>query len=92
MCGINGIISNESIDFDQLIGKMNLKIQHRGPNASGSFVNSNMALGHVRLSIIDLSHHANQPFSDDSNDYQLVYNGEVYNFIELQKKHNLNCT
>lgn len=91
MCGINGIVSKEEFDSEDLIRIMNQKIDHRGPNASGSFNNSHVGLGHVRLSIIDLSEHANQPFSDDSQQFQLVYNGEVYNYQELQKKYQLNC-
>jgi asparagine synthase (glutamine-hydrolysing) len=89
MCGINGIISKEARPYIELIAKMNTKINHRGPNASGDFISHNIALGHVRLSIIDLSEHANQPFKDEN--FTLVYNGEVYNFEELKLKHQLNC-
>ncbi len=89
MCGINGIISKEARPYSDLITKMNTKINHRGPNASGQFISNHTALGHVRLSIIDLSEHANQPFKDDH--YTLVYNGEVYNFEELKVKYKLNC-
>ena len=89
MCGINGIISKEARPYSELISKMNTKINHRGPNASGVFIHQNTAMGHVRLSIIDLSEHANQPFKD--NTCTLVYNGEVYNFEELKLKYKLDC-
>lgn len=89
MCGINGIISKEVRPYSDLISKMNTKINHRGPNASGTYTENHTHLGHVRLSIIDLSEHANQPFTDDN--YSLVYNGEVYNYEELQTKYQLEC-
>lgn len=59
---------------------------HRGPNADGHFVDEHVALGHRRLSIIDLSPEANQPFWDSSGRYAIVFNGEVYNFREVRSK------
>ena len=89
MCGINGIVSKEPRPYSDLISIMNTKINHRGPDASGIYIQNHTSLGHVRLSIIDLSEHSNQPFND--NNYSLIYNGEVYNYKELQIKHQLNC-
>ncbi len=59
-------------------------IAHRGPDADGHFVEGRIALGHRRLSIIDLSPSGNQPFSSANNRYQLVFNGELYNFQEVK--------
>lgn len=89
MCGINGIFSEEIDNKAELIHGMNQKIAHRGPNASGVFCNEEIALGHTRLSIIDLSDAANQPFEDEN--HVLVYNGEVYNYEELRDKHGFIC-
>lgn len=89
MCGINGVISEELGGSGQLIEAMNAQISHRGPDASGVFIGNNLALGQTRLSIIDLSEHANQPFEDEN--YVLVYNGEVYNYDELRAKYNYDC-
>jgi len=60
MCGINGLIGFS--DSKELIHSMNETIRHRGPDAEGLWQNENIALGHRRLSIIDLSQKANQPF------------------------------
>lgn len=89
MCGINGVLSSSTFDKHDLVLRMNARINHRGPNASGVFLEENSALGHVRLSIIDLSDAANQPFEDA--EYALVYNGEIYNFEELREKYKMSC-
>src|SRR3989338_1187108 len=82
MCGINGLIGFS--DSKELISSMNETIRHRGPDAEGSWSDGSMTLGHRRLSIIDLSSAANQPFIKDG--LAIVYNGEVYNFPELRKE------
>lgn len=66
-------------------------LTHRGPNASGSFVDrkEQLWLGHTRLSIIDLSEAANQPFLSSNGRYVIAYNGEIYNHRELANKHAL---
>lgn len=92
MCGINGIITKKLSSIEDVISTMNGRIKHRGPDSTGTFVTEGMGLGHVRLSILDLSTHANQPFTDEKGDYQLVYNGEVYNFEELRDQYNFNCS
>jgi asparagine synthase (glutamine-hydrolysing) len=82
MCGIAGIIGN--FDLNQL-DAMLLSQHHRGPDFTGKYSDSNFAtLGHNRLAIIDLSSQSNQPFSDNSGRYILVFNGEIYNYIELK--------
>ena len=61
-----------------------ISISHRGPDAEGFWQHHNVGICHRRLSIIDLSNEANQPMLDDSHNYVLSYNGEIYNFLELK--------
>ena len=84
MCGIAGIIgiNNNQSQIDAMCSAM----KHRGPDATGTFVENTAALGHVRLSIIDLTEGANQPFIDNSNRYVIVFNGEIYNFQEVKSQ------
>ena len=67
------------------IRKMTDAMAHRGPDADGFLTEGAIALGHRRLSIIDLSSAANQPFSDDTERYVMVFNGEMYNYLEVKK-------
>jgi asparagine synthase (glutamine-hydrolysing) len=85
MCGITGILhfNNQSANRS-VIEKMNDAVSHRGPDADGFFVENEIAFGHRRLSIIDLSSAANQPFTDNSGRYVMVFNGEVYNYEEVK--------
>ncbi|HET7361705.1 MAG TPA: asparagine synthetase B, partial [Salinimicrobium sp.] len=63
------------------------KQAHRGPDNSGIFIDAGFAgLGHARLAIIDLTSEANQPFQDNSDRYSLVFNGEIYNYVELKNE------
>lgn len=62
------------------------KLHHRGPDFQNIKIRSNVALGHARLSIIDLSPEANQPFEDETGRYHLIFNGEIYNYRELRKQ------
>jgi len=88
MCGILGIIG-EKAQQNTLLTMVNSQ-KHRGPDFTGTWEESGVCLGHNRLSIIDLSEMANQPFSDDENRYQLIFNGEIYNYLELRKELNYN--
>ena len=84
MCGIAGFIdssfSNDKADV--LLEQMLESIAHRGPDARGKWCNSSVALGQNRLAIIDLSADGNQPMFYE--DYVLVFNGEIYNYIEVK--------
>ena len=83
MCGIAGIISENPVLED--LNRMLHEQSHRGPDNTGFYLDQGFsALGHNRLSIIDLSPEANQPFADNSNRYFLTFNGEIYNYKELK--------
>src|ERR1044071_4444251 len=86
MCGIAGIIStNSSLITPERIKKMTNTLVHRGPDAEGQWINSSVALGNRRLSIIDLSNAGNQPMHYLDR-YTIVHNGEIYNYIELKEE------
>jgi len=87
MCGIAGIVrfNHEPVER-RLIQSMTDAMSHRGPDADGFFVDDGVAFGHRRLSIIDLSSAANQPFADSSGRYTMVFNGEMYNYEEVKAK------
>ena len=87
MCGICG-----KIHFDRdepasaaVVGNMMRVIAHRGPDGEGRFVSGPIALGHRRLSIIDLST-GDQPMSNEDGTVWVVFNGEIYNFAELRRR------
>jgi asparagine synthase (glutamine-hydrolysing) len=86
MCGISGIINKNSkpVSYDQ-IKKINDLIKHRGPDDEGYYFGENFAFGHRRLSIIDLSEAGHQPMSYKDK-YVIIYNGEVYNYVELKSE------
>jgi len=87
MCGINGIVDfSGKVDKITAIRKMNEKINHRGPDNEGWFEDEDIALGHQRLSIIDLSPKSNQPFYSTDKRFVLIYNGEIYNFKEIKNQ------
>src|SRR5437870_5341366 len=85
MCGIAGILhlDGRSPSADD-VRPMVSCLLHRGPDTNGQWNDGPIALGHTRLSIIDLSPASNQPFISDDGDRVLVYNGEVYNYRELR--------
>ncbi|MDP8205877.1 MAG: asparagine synthase (glutamine-hydrolyzing) [Candidatus Electryonea clarkiae] len=86
MCGITGLVSLDSrqrIDPD-LLGSMTDSLAHRGPDGRGVWIGENAGLGHRRLAIIDPEGGA-QPLVIDNGKYVFVYNGELYNHIELKK-------
>jgi len=82
MCGIACIAGKNK--FHLFDGMLNT-IKHRGPDGSNKWQNTDFALGHARLSIIDLSQAANQPMVDDFGNV-LIFNGEIYNYLELRKQ------
>ena len=85
MCGIAGIIYKDSFVNEADIQKMLDVIVHRGPDGQGTFIEKNIAFGHRRLSIIDLSDNSSQPMHYNEK-YVLVFNGEIYNYIEIREE------
>jgi asparagine synthase (glutamine-hydrolysing) len=87
MCGITGIYHYNSSETTsrELLKKMTDCLCHRGPDDSGYFVDKTIGLGHRRLSIIDLST-GNQPMYSADKTIALVFNGEIYNYVELKKE------
>lgn len=83
MCGICGIIRKG--DNKDIIKKMNDRIMHRGPDGEGYYIDGDVAFGHRRLSIIDLST-GDQPIYNEDNSVVTVYNGEIYNYLELRSE------
>ena len=89
MCGIAGIIkpdmSNKMI-LDSSIQKMINSLKHRGPDNAGIWIDSGIALGHQRLSILDLSTAGNQPMHSTNGQFIISFNGEIYNHLEIRKR------
>ena len=84
MCGIVGLISKDK-DKNKLIKDMTDRIVHRGPDAYGEYVDEYVALGHRRLSIIDLEG-GNQPIYNEDKSILVIFNGEIYNYKDLRKE------
>lgn len=90
MCGIFGIFnlagSQKFIDGN-LVKESSLQMQHRGPDAYGQWgLSGKIELAHLRLSIIDVRPESNQPFFSDDKNYALVFNGEIFNYLELRNE------
>lgn len=86
MCGICGYTKiNDASQDGELIKKLTNLIKHRGPDAEGYMVDEKVALGHRRLSIIDLNTGA-QPLRIENGNYTIIFNGEIYNYLELKEK------
>src|SRR5262245_26627043 len=92
MCGFCGILSVGAVveERDQiLIERMTDVLAHRGPNDRGTWHDGQIALGHRRLSVIDLSSRGRQPLANEDGSIQIIHNGEVYNFRELKERYAL---
>lgn len=89
MCGIAGLLSagGSQAQIEILTGRMQSVLQHRGPDDWGIYVSTDqqVALAHTRLSILDLSSAGHQPMSTTDGRYWITFNGEIYNFQELQR-------
>lgn len=87
MCGIAGILHLDGAPASPvLLKRMTDAIAHRGPDGEGHWTEGNVAIGHRRLAIIDLSPAGHQPMISADHRYVLSYNGEVYNFQELRSE------
>tara|TARA_Y100001970_G_scaffold86868_1_gene109610 strand:- start:12878 stop:14827 length:1950 start_codon:yes stop_codon:yes gene_type:complete len=91
MCGLTGFLgfdSSPNINLSAILKDMTEEIRHRGPDDQGCWMDkdSQIALGHQRLSILDLSSAGKQPMISNSGDLVLIYNGEIYNHLSLRDK------
>jgi asparagine synthase (glutamine-hydrolysing) len=86
MCGIVGIfnVSDQPVTLSEL-KTLNAKLAHRGPDGEGYFIENNLALAHRRLAILDTSSRGNQPMSSKAGNWTIVFNGCIYNFMELKQ-------
>ena len=80
MCGITGFTGNDT----PLLKRMCKTIAHRGPDQQGIYFDKHVSLGHQRLSIIDLSQKGKQPMSNEDGTVWIVFNGEIYNYLDLK--------
>ncbi len=85
MCGIVGIVSSNQKELSK-IATATRTLSKRGPDNRSTIKFNNLSLGHARLSIIDTSKEANQPFTDLTERYSIVFNGEIYNYQELKEE------
>ena len=91
MCGICGILTRPDADGRMAVQQMCQRLAHRGPDVSGLEVlvagtDCELALGHRRLSILDLSPAGNQPMRDPATGNWIVFNGEIYNYPALRSR------
>jgi asparagine synthase (glutamine-hydrolysing) len=91
MCGISGIIKDKKSNtpgLENQIKKMTVSLKHRGPDNSGIWIDNDnsIALGHQRLSILDLSAAGNQPMEFSECKFVISFNGEIYNHLEIRKE------
>ena len=91
MCGISGFVWSNFLSKspNEIIKNMNSELVHRGPDFQDYWIDleNKVALGHTRLSIIDLSNNGNQPMHSNNKRYSLIFNGEIYNFKKIKKKY-----
>ena len=87
MCGITGYFHyNHSEPVSpEVLKKMLDRLSHRGPDESGIYIDDHIGLGHARLSIIDLKS-GQQPMSTNLERYWIIFNGEIFNYIELREE------
>ena len=83
MCGIVGFYSNRN-DKEKIINEQLKTLYHRGPDDQKVYIDKNIAFGHARLAIIDINH-AQQPMESFDERYILIFNGEIYNYLELRQ-------
>ena len=85
MCGFVGF-TNHIDNSNAVLGEMLDKIKHRGPDAEGTYIDEDIALGHRRLSIIDVSDAGTQPLYSEDGNLALLFNGEIYNYQEIRAR------
>ncbi len=88
MCGITGILAfnEKGKQYLSKVSSATYTLLKRGPDGEGIYFNKNVALGHRRLSIIDTSNAASQPFTESTERYTIVFNGEIFNYKQLRNQ------
>ena len=88
MCGINGFYKKNlnQEEIKSTIIRMNNSLKHRGPDSDGLYVDSDIGLGHTRLSIRELSDLGSQPMLNYDKSIVLSFNGEIYNFLDIKEQ------
>jgi asparagine synthase (glutamine-hydrolysing) len=88
MCGIVGIVDFKNVltSNGDSLKKAVSTLSKRGPDGNGIFMEEHVAFGHARLAVIDTSVNANQPFTDNTGNYTIIFNGEFYNYKEHRQK------
>ena len=87
MCGIIGLFNYSGSDINQRVERALETQKHRGPDFQDyKVLKSGSAIGHNRLSIVDISKYSNQPMYSNSGRFVLVFNGEIYNYLELRDR------
>jgi asparagine synthase (glutamine-hydrolysing) len=84
MCGIVGVLTTGKSVEAPILARMQNAVAHRGPDAHASWIDGPIGLGHQRLSIIDTSHASDQPMHSHDGRYVIVFNGAIYNYVELR--------
>ncbi len=85
MCGISGFYNYQRPEGRDILGRMNMSLSHRGPDGEGIFLEDGIGLAHRRLAIIDIAT-GYQPMTSSDGRYITIFNGEIYNYIELKKE------
>ena len=87
MCGITGLVTLTGEPAEaEVIEAMTDALYHRGPDDDGTYVEGSVALGFRRLAILDLTPTGHQPMTSPDGRYVMVYNGEIYNYVELREE------
>lgn len=86
MCGITGVFKKQGHVDHEMLNRALSRIRHRGPNDEGIWIDNQIGLAHVRLSIRDLSAAGHQPMFSASGKWVIVYNGEIYNYAQLKQE------
>jgi asparagine synthase (glutamine-hydrolysing) len=86
VCGLCGVVALDRPAETEAVDRMLAQLAHRGPDGRGTYGEPGVALGHLRLAIIDLSDAGLQPFASEDGRLQLIHNGEVYNYVELRRE------
>ncbi|MCO5249181.1 MAG: asparagine synthase (glutamine-hydrolyzing) [Chitinophagales bacterium] len=87
MCGLVGIYSLNGKEIkEDLVNQALSKLKKRGPDYQASKKTGSVCLGHARLSVIDISEESNQPFTDRTGNWTIIYNGEIFNYKELRSE------